>query len=301
MYEIDFSRPHKVGETVKEKDKSQISKEASSSFQEEKQSITKTIFGSKLVWFGAILSIALFSYGKYEIEEKYLAQPQQRVFSDVEFMNYGELAKNQLINFESETAKSIHTIEYQKYALENLNTIITLIDNDLNAIQNVLPMEIHKSTIKFSNFERGTKENQSLLISIEGKSTIQKHPMITNFALHFEGLKVVKIQGFFQTDDDFIIQDSLKKSTFANWHKKTSIIDSQKIVIYEANLKEPVIPQKELPTEVIKEEVKNILPQQDAIGNETEDEDEKLTAEDLEKHENTEEETDEESEKIKSP
>lgn len=281
MHEIDFSPPPKPKNEAKLRD------DSSKKILSINNSFLNSILSSKIVWGGLILSIAAFLYGSNYIENKYDTSHYERVYSDIEFLDNSSLSQTYELSFESDTAQSIYTIEYQNFALENLKKILSLYENDIHTIQNVLPMEIEN--VKMSLFKRG-KEN-TLLISTNKQSSIKKFPIIVNYALHFEGDKVKEIQSFMYTNDDFIIQDKLGVSKFANWRKKNVIIWNKKITIFEANLQEPVI-EKVTPLIIEDNEIEFANPPvamekivNVADGEETEESDENLTVKDLEKEE----------------
>lgn len=264
MYEIDFSPPPKGDlpqETTKTKPLVRILK-------------------SKIVLVGFIASFALFISGKNYLENTYNAEHQERIYSDVEFMDNANLSKTYDLKFESPTAKSIYTIEYQNYALENLKKIVSLMENDLDTLKNVIPLEINDPII--TEFQRGNEK--TLLLTAETKSSINKFPIVVTYALHFSGKKLLKIQSFLYTEDDFILKDKLGVSTSANWHKKQIIVWDRNISIFEANLAEPVNEKKE-PILIEDPEVEIITNTTSTNSEYIEDNDENITKEDLAKQE----------------
>lgn len=277
MYEIDFSPPN----------------QGASSKETTKTPHLLRILKSKIVWAGIVISCTLFFYGKHHIERTYSTAHQERVYSDVEFMDNANLSKTYELNFESPTAKSIYTIEYQNYGLENLKKIVSLMNNDLETLKNVIPVEINGAIV--SKFQRGNEN--TLLVTAETKSSINKFPIVVTYALHFIGENLVKIQIFLYTDDDFILQDKLGVSKSANWHKKQIIIGDKNISIFEADLTEPVIEKKE-PIIIEDPEVEIITNTPTSNVQELEEDDENITKEDLAKHESTEEDGIEENETI---
>ena len=267
MYEFDFSPPNQ-GESSKETPQS---------------SFLSRILKSKIVLAGIIASCSLFFYGKYQVESTYGAGYQERIYSDVEFMDNANLSKTYELNFESPTAKTIYTIEYQNYGLENLKKIVSLMDNDLETLKNVIPVEISGAIIK--DFQRGNEK--TLIVTAETKSSINKFPIVVTYALHFTGNKLVKIQSFLYTDDDFILQDKLGMSKNADWHKKQIIVWDKNVSIFEAYLTEPVI-EKKYPIVTEDPEVEIVYTKSSSFNiEEIEDNDENITKENLVQHENT--------------
>lgn len=280
MYKIDFTPPPS-------KDPDKKTDFDSTNYWSK---LGKSLLKSKIVWGGFIFSIIIFSVGSYYIEENISDSVTQRIYSDVEFMGNKTLSETYYLEFESDTAKTIYNIEYQNHALSTLKYIVSLIENDIERLKTILPIELKDSSVEL--FDLG--ERQVLLLSTRGQSSIKKYPIVANFAIHFKDGKAQKIQSFFNTSDDFIIQDKLGVSTFANWHKKKILIIDTEVSIFEANLAEPVIKKTE-PIIIEEQEVLTITstPENKIVnapeGEETEENDEQLTADDLEDHENLDE------------
>lgn len=279
MYKIDFTPPS-----------SKDSKKENKEFLPHPQREWKSLLKSKIVWGGLVFSLAVFLIGSTYIGSTIKEETTHRVYSDVEFMGNKKLGAVYNLDFESDTAQSIYNIEYQNHAINSLKAIVSLIGNDIETIKNVLPSET-KGNLEIEIMNAG--DSQVLLISSEGVSSIKKYPIVANFAIHFKDGEAQKIQSFFYTADEFIIEDKLGLSTFANWHKKTLLVVDKEVSIFEANLKEPVIAKKE-PLIIEDNETVIITEADEKIGNaqigeETEDNDENLTAQDLEDHESIDE------------
>lgn len=244
MYKIDFTPPPELQNSsrvkVKSEDSSQKQTEhlqpvnnAKSMSPMIEHPISRNPFKSKIVQLTIILCLGAYTFASFYIPDKFSKPVPETIHSDVIFANMKTLSSNFELVFESPTAESIYQIEYQETALKNLKKIVSFHDNDASTLNSVLPLEIPK--IETSIFE--INENKKvLLVGTHNESTIEKFPININYALHYEGNVLQKIQAFLYTTEDFMIKDRLAGSTFAHWEKKSFLAIDRNISIFEANL-----------------------------------------------------------------